>query len=190
MLTLFQPHHMTNQPQPIDWPGIRTAAVTLGIRGAARAAAADLPPDELNRFVERVMKRAQREGWEDQRVAILTGAGVSAVCPQRPELSTHLQKPLSANVRNGAEIAANTDADLSKRSRTAALKYSAKTLEYAAEMDAQEGLMIASDVSSVTKVAALAGGWAAQGTTNVQINVLRDRDFSVVEQKVIDVEQA
>ena len=47
----------------IDWPGIRAAAVAIGVREAARQAGSNLPPDELVRFTERVMKRSSREGW-------------------------------------------------------------------------------------------------------------------------------
>jgi hypothetical protein len=49
--------------EEIDWPGLRAAAVALGIRPAARQAARDLPPDEQERFVQRAMKRCSREKW-------------------------------------------------------------------------------------------------------------------------------
>ncbi len=62
----------------IDWPGIRANAVTLGIRGSARAAAANLPDNERDRFIERVMKRASREGWEVSRQKAMVSAGMSA----------------------------------------------------------------------------------------------------------------
>src|SRR5262245_6836180 len=47
----------------IDWPGLRAAAVGVGIRKAARQAARDLPPDEQERFIQRAMKRCSREKW-------------------------------------------------------------------------------------------------------------------------------
>src|SRR5258708_40366630 len=47
----------------IDWPGIRAAAVALGVREALRQAAKDLSPYEQNRFVERGLKRCSREKW-------------------------------------------------------------------------------------------------------------------------------
>lgn len=53
----------------IDWPGIRAAAVTIGVREAARRAATNLPPVEANRFVERVLKRSTREGWIKEKQA-------------------------------------------------------------------------------------------------------------------------
>jgi hypothetical protein len=76
----------------IGWPGLRAAAVAVGIRKAARQAARDLPPDEQERFVQRAMKRCSREKWlvksEQVRAdAIVTSPGA-----------------LSANVRNGADV--------------------------------------------------------------------------------------
>jgi hypothetical protein len=62
----FKPQTGNINPSPamqIDWPGIKTAAIAVGIREAARQAAADLPPIEANRFVERAMKRCSREKW-------------------------------------------------------------------------------------------------------------------------------
>jgi len=47
----------------IDWPGIRATAVDVGVREAARQTAAHLPDDGRERFVFRVLKRPQREGW-------------------------------------------------------------------------------------------------------------------------------
>jgi hypothetical protein len=43
--------------EEIDWPGLRAAAVAIGIRKAARHAARDLPPNEQARFIQRAMKR-------------------------------------------------------------------------------------------------------------------------------------
>jgi len=36
----------SNTINDVDWPGLRAAAVAIGIRKAARQAARDLPPDE------------------------------------------------------------------------------------------------------------------------------------------------
>jgi hypothetical protein len=47
----------------VDWPGLRAAAVAIGIRTAARQAARDLSLDEQERFVQRAMKRCSREKW-------------------------------------------------------------------------------------------------------------------------------
>jgi len=44
----------SNTINDVDWPGLRAAAVAIGIRKAARQAARDLPPDERERFVQLV----------------------------------------------------------------------------------------------------------------------------------------
>jgi hypothetical protein len=40
---------VTLRREEIYWPGLRAAAVAIGIRRAARKAAHDLPPDERSR---------------------------------------------------------------------------------------------------------------------------------------------
>lgn len=144
--------------QQIDWPGIRTNAVTLGIRGAARAATSHLPHYERDRFVERVMKRAQREGWETQRREVMMSAGLSAMSSKAgaPPL------PLSANVRNGAESQSIVNAENSLRGRSALLKYGADAAEDAAALPRGERLLNAPLVASIAKTLSTAGDWAAQ----------------------------
>ena len=89
----------------VDWAGLRAAAVSVGIRKAARQAARDLPPDEQERFVQRAMKRCSREKW----LAKAQQDKADAVA------STRL---LSANVRTGADALAET---LLERRRNSAL---------------------------------------------------------------------
>lgn len=74
----------------IDWPGLRAAAAVVGIRAAARQASENLQPDEQNRFVERVMKRASREGWETAKKAAIASADANV-------------RKMSAPVRTGVE---------------------------------------------------------------------------------------
>lgn len=81
--------------QSIDWPGIRAAAVIVGVREAARQAGADLPSLERNRFVERVLKRSAREGWIVQKAEIMSAT------------RTNDEKAMSANVLTGAESMQN-----------------------------------------------------------------------------------
>ena len=81
--------------EEIDWPGLRAAAVTVGIRQAARQAARDLPPDERERFIQRAMKRCSREKWlakaqQDKANAVATSPAA-----------------LSANVRRGSDVLRN-----------------------------------------------------------------------------------
>lgn len=76
----------------IDWSGIRAAAIALqSVRDAARRASAHLPPDEQNRFIERVNKRAYRERWIEKAREI---QGTSP---------THT-KPLSMPVQTGPQL--------------------------------------------------------------------------------------
>ena len=90
--------------EEIDWPGLRAAAVAIGIRPAARQAARDLPPEEQERFVQRAMKRCSREKWlvksqQDKADAVATSA------------------TLSANVRNGADVLSEILAEDSRETR-------------------------------------------------------------------------
>jgi len=97
--------HLIVSHKEIDWPGLRAAAVAIGIRKAARQAARDLPPDEQERFVQRAMKRCSREKWlvkaqQDKANAIATPPSA-----------------LSANIRSGADVLANALYDESRAKR-------------------------------------------------------------------------
>src|SRR5262245_17044895 len=76
----------------VDWPGLRAAAVAVGIRKAARQAARDLPPDEQERFVQRAMKRCSREKW------LVKSRQVKA------DVVAMSSSALSANVRKGSDV--------------------------------------------------------------------------------------
>ena len=91
--------------EEIDWPGVRAAAVAIGIRPAARQAARDLPPDEQERFVQRAMKRCSRQKWlvksqQDKADAVVTSPSA-----------------LSANVRKGADVLSDALAEDSRETR-------------------------------------------------------------------------
>jgi len=55
---------VTLRREEIDWPGLRAAAIAIGIRPAARQAARDLQPDEQKQFV-RSLPRTVREQIAD-----------------------------------------------------------------------------------------------------------------------------
>ena len=95
--------------QDIDWPGLRAAAVAIGIRPAARQAAQDLPPHERERFVQRAMKRCSRQKWL-----------VKSQQDKADAISTH---PLSANVRSGADVLTNALQDRKEKSALHLSKY-------------------------------------------------------------------
>jgi len=109
---------VTLRHEEIDWPGLRAAAVAVGIRPAARQAARDLSPDEQERFVQRAMKRCSREKW--------------LVKSQHTKADAIVTSPsaLSANVRNGADVLSETLAEDSRETRiglSAAARKAAKT---------------------------------------------------------------
>ena len=91
--------------EEIDWPGLRAAAVAIGIRQAARQAARDLPPDEQERFVQRAMKRCSRENWLAK--AQQDKADAVAMSPTA----------LSANVRKGSDVLSEVLAEDSRATR-------------------------------------------------------------------------
>src|SRR5436190_19326276 len=105
-------------PQDIDWPGLRAAAVAIGIRAAARQAAQDLPPDERERFVQRAMKRCSRQKWLAK--AQQDKADAVAMSPTA----------LSANVRKGSDVLSEVLAEDSRATRiglSAAARRAAET---------------------------------------------------------------
>jgi len=83
-------------PPDVDWPGLRAAAVAIGIRPAARQAARDLPPDEQERFVQRAMKRCSRE----KRLV--------KAQQDKADAAAASTRTLSANIRTGADALAET----------------------------------------------------------------------------------
>ena len=96
-------------PQDIDWPGLRAAAVAIGIRPAARQAAQDLPPHERERFIQRAMKRCSRQKWL-----------VKSQQAKADAISAH---PLSANVRSGADVLTSALQDRKEKSALNLSKY-------------------------------------------------------------------
>ena len=96
---------MTLRREEIDWPGIRAAAVAIGIRRAARQAALHLPPDEKERFVQRAMRRCSRQRW--------------LLKSQQDKADALVMSPsaLSANVRRGSDVLSEVLAEDSRATR-------------------------------------------------------------------------
>lgn len=149
------------QARPIDWAGIRANAVTMGIRAAARSAARDLPDIEQDRFVERVLKRAQREEWMKAKEQAMSSAVVIN------------EKPLSANVHTGADSIAKTLADDSNATKigfsTAARKVATKISAMKPNLDKDR----AQAVRHWAGVASSVHGWQDEkgGDRRVMINI-------------------
>lgn len=160
---------MPADTQAIDWPGIRAASAMFGVRGAARAAAADLPPEERNRFVERVMKRASREGWEREKSAVLSAA-VSAAGGKMSAPAGAPGKPMSAPVRTGAEIVADQlgeDNRESKLDLSSALRSVAKHVRNLSAEAPADVLADAANVKAIAGSLALVHSWEAKAGNSV-----------------------
>ncbi len=138
----------------IDWPGIRAAAVTIGVRKAARQAGRDLPPDEQERLVYRALKRSQREGWVTASEQVKADA-------------TPQGKPLSSHVLNGVDLLRET---MSEDDRETKLSLSRSFRRLAKDAEAAP-LAQAADVLTVTKGAALVHGWASSGSPSLRLTM-------------------
>jgi hypothetical protein len=148
--------------EEIDWPGLRAAAVAIGIRPAARQAARDLPPDEQERFVQRAMKRCSRQKWlvksrQDKADAIATSPTA-----------------LSANVRKGADVLSETLAEDSRATRIGLSAAARKAAETFAKMPGSKVIKQAQAHRHVTASSSLLHGWEQrkeQDQSQVAVNI-------------------
>lgn len=144
-----------------DWAGLRAASVAIGnVRAVAMRASAHLPEDEQRRFVERVNKRALREGWlEKAELAVQT---------HREAVQT-LSKP----VQNGADTVANTLAERKDRTRLGQSRYLVRASEKLAGVADDELLDHAPTAKALADTAAKV--WPEQTgiAVGVQINLGR-----------------
>jgi Ribonuclease G/E len=152
--TSIRTFHTVND---VDWPGLRAAAVAIGIRKAARQAARDLLPAEQERFVQRAMKRCSREKWlvkaqQDKADAV--------------KIST---RNLSANVRSGAAALVQT---LAERRQESIVHLSKYTVDAGKRLANSRG-----ELKNARAFQQITSGRAhlfpeAQPQTRVQVNVL------------------
>jgi hypothetical protein len=167
-------------PAPIaDWSEVKATAISTG--NLQRAA-------ELHGISYGAVRvRAHREGWPvGHRVTTALQEAKAAVTAQIVKATEGRVTPVTA-----ADALAEANADNSRRSRAAALRYSARTLEHAADLDPETALASASDVSSVVKVASVAGGWSDSDKSKVRVSifagagsavqVVSDKDNSITE---------
>ena len=84
------------------------------------------------------------------------------------------------NVPRAADLLAEANAENGARSRSAALRYSARGLEHLADLSPDEGVLLAAQAASLTKVAATAGEWATASRGSVRINILAADPFAQV----------
>jgi hypothetical protein len=146
--------------EEIDWPGLRAAAVAIGIRPAARQAARDLPPDEQERFVQRAMKRCSREKWllksqQDKADVLVTSPNA-----------------LSANVRKGADVLSEALAEDSRETRIGLSAAARKAAETFAKMPGSGVIKHAQAHRHVPASASVLHDWDdSHGNNNVMVNV-------------------
>jgi hypothetical protein len=152
----------------IDWAGLRAAAVTVGIRKAARAAARDLGPDEQKRFVQRAMKRCSRQKWlvksqQDKADAVVTSATT-----------------LSANVRTGSDVLSDLLAEDSRETRLGLSAAARKAAETLAKMPGEKIIKHAQAHRHVTASSSVLHGWGDKGNLiPFSLNVLSLGDVAV-----------
>jgi uncharacterized protein (DUF1499 family) len=137
--------------EEIDWPGLRAAAVAIGIRRAARQAAHDLPPDEQERFVQRAMKRCSREKW--------------LVKSQQDKADGVATSPtaLSANVRKGSDVLSQVLAEDSRETRIGLSAAARKAAETFARMPGSKVIKHAQAHRHVTASSSVLHGWDDKG---------------------------
>lgn len=131
-----------------------------------------------------------REGWladkHDLAAALATATGPAAatvalqlpasmrpVAPRPPESCATIATP--------SDVLAEVNAENGARSRSAALRYSARNLEHLADLNPQEGVLLAPHAASLVKVAATADNWGSSQRGNVRINILAADPFSQVQ---------
>ena len=142
---------MTLRHEEIDWPGLRAAAVAIGIRPAARQAARGLPPDERERFIQRAMKRCSREKWlvksqQDKADAIATSPTA-----------------LSANVRKGADVLSEVLAEDSRAIRIGLSAAARRAAETFAKMPGSKVIKHAQAHRHMTASSSVLHSWDDKG---------------------------
>jgi hypothetical protein len=148
-------------PAPIaDWSEVKATAISTG--NLQRAAELHgLPYDA-------VRQRSSREKWPVghrlQRAVTEAKAAVTAQIVKASEGRV--------TVVTAADAIASENAENGARSRSAALRYSARNLEHLADLPAEEGVLLAPQAASLVKVAATAGDWDAERGASVSVNVL------------------
>jgi hypothetical protein len=141
----------------------------VGIREAARQAAVNLPPQEQERFVFRVLRRASRQQWLSKAKAS-TALALSPSTGFSTQAST---KPLSAPVLNGADSVANSlkdDEIATKVDLSRAIRKGAKVF---GESDGETVIAKSEDLRRVVSSAAQIHGWDSdKGRTSVEFKIL------------------
>jgi len=179
-------------PAPIDWTAagglhaVQTLTIALGPREAARRL------NLSDAHAAALRQLCARGRWLSPEPLPLSPPDVSRPSqpvtrrpPDAPEAwqvlaaSRVAEQPVTNPVTTAADAMLEANADNSRRSRSAALRYSARTLEHAADLDGETALASASDVASAVKVASVAGGWGDQDKAKVRVNIFAGQGSAV-----------
>ena len=136
-----------------DKQSVRVLAAAIGQREAARRLG----------MSENTVKSICYRAGDAATLATTTDSRIQPMHPNAP-----IDAIKDVNAENGA------------RSRSAALRYSARNLEHLADLSPDEGVLLAPQAASLVKVAATAGEWATASRGNVRINILAADPFAQV----------
>lgn len=109
----------------IDWAGLQTAAVAVGLREAARQATRYMEEPAKGRMINRILRRSTREGWmkeENKAVAVPAENGVPVRIDNKPV------------VVSGANVVAAALAEQKRKSEAAIAKAIVRKAEYLADI--------------------------------------------------------
>jgi hypothetical protein len=148
----------------VPWSDVETMVKAgIGVRETARR----LGLDE-----ERIKRQVSRKGWNAMSPQSRLESAEAALATVRAEIVP--------NVPRAADLLADVNAENGARSRSAALRYSARGLEHLADLSPDEGVLLAAQAASLTKVAATAGDWSSSSRGSVRINILAADPFAQV----------
>ena len=136
-----------------DKQSVRVLAAAIGQREAARRLG----------MSEKTVKSICYRAGDGAALATTMDSRIQPMHPNAP-----IDAIKDVNAENGA------------RSRSAALRYSARNLEHLADLSPDEGVLLAPQAASLVKVAATAGEWATASRGNVRINILAADPFAQV----------
>ena len=151
---------------PINREAVKVLAQAVGVREAAR---------RMGLGEERVMKWSQR----DPAGPWMTQPGAAMIAAPSITGATRQLSACPQPVRTASEALADVNAENGARSRSAALRYSARNLEHLAELSPEEGVLLAPQAASLVKVASTAGDWSSTSRGAVRINILAADPFAL-----------
>jgi hypothetical protein len=136
------------KPLAVDWNEVRTLALAIGVREAAR---------RMNITEGAVMQRSKREGWFRERHE--ASAALASIGDTRKQLiatATGTSVSAVSNTPTAAEILSA----MGKNTKAALATGLQRAAEHVADLPGEDILDRAQDVGSLVKSASLVHGWA------------------------------